>query len=69
MYLENAQCLVYAILHRSIVIQGNSFGVLFNGLLAGLPTILDGFFDYIGVVGWGLYCIRNLRQNFMDTIA
>ena len=40
------------------VIQGNLFGVLFNGLLAELPTILDRFFtsttsDYIGVVGWG----------------
>ena len=34
----------------------NSFGVLFNGLLAELPTILDGFStnttsDYIGVRG------------------
>ena len=73
-YLENARCLVYEILHRSIVILGNSFGVLFDGLLAELPAILDGFFpsttsDYIGVVGRGLYCIRNLRQIFMDTIV
>ena len=58
MYLKNAWCLVYTIPHQSIVIQGNSFGVLFNGLLAELPAILDSFFtsttsDYIGVVGWG----------------
>ena len=57
-YLKNAWCLAYAILHQSIVIQGNSVGVLFNGLLAELPTIVDSFFtsttsDYIGVVGWG----------------
>ena len=57
-YLENAWCLVYEILHQSIVIQGNSVGVLFDGLLAELPAILDSFFistasDYIGVVGWG----------------
>ena len=32
-YLENAWCLVYAILHQSIVIQSNSVDVLFNGLL------------------------------------
>ena len=74
MYLENAWCLVYEILHQFIVILGNSFGVLFNSLLAELPAILDGFFpsttsDYIGVVGRGLYCIRNLRQIFMDTIV
>ena len=55
-YLENAWCLVYEILHQSIVIQGNSVGVLFDGLLAELPAILDSFFtsttsDYIGVVG------------------
>ena len=57
-YLENAWCLVYKILHQSIVIQGNSAGALFDGLLAELPTILDDFFtsttsDYIGVVGRG----------------
>ena len=57
-YLKNAWCLIYAILHQSIIIQGNSVGVLFNGLLAELPAILDSFFtsntsDYIGVVGWG----------------
>ena len=43
-YLENAWCLVYKILHQSIVIQGNSVGVLFDGLLAELPAILDSFF-------------------------
>ena len=43
-YLENAWCIVYEILHQSIVIQGNSVGVLFDGLLAELPAILDSFF-------------------------
>ena len=43
-YLENAWCLIYEILHQSIVIQGNSVGVLFDGLLAELPAILDSFF-------------------------
>ena len=58
-YLENAWCLIYEILHQSIVIQGNSVGVLLDGLLAELPAILDSLFrqyhtsDYIGVVGWG----------------
>ena len=56
MYFKNTWSFFYAILHHAI--QGNSFGVLFNGLLAELPTILDSFFtgttnDYIGVVGWG----------------
>ena len=42
-YLENAWCLVYVILHQ--LIQGE------------LPPILDSFFtsatsDYVGVVGW-----------------
>ena len=46
-YLENAWCLVYEILHQSIVIQGNSVGVLFDGLLAELPAILDSFFSPI----------------------
>ena len=57
-YLENAWCLVYQFLHQSIVIQGNSAGALFDGLLAELPAILDSFFisttsEYIGVVGRG----------------
>ena len=43
-YFKNAWCLVYEILHQSIVIQGNSAGALFNSLLAELPTILDSFF-------------------------
>ena len=30
-YGENAWCLICAILHQSIVMQGNSAGVLFNG--------------------------------------
>ena len=34
---------LHTILHHSTVIQGNSFGVQFNGLLAELPTILDSF--------------------------
>ena len=66
MYLKNAWCLNYETLHQSIVIQGNSVGVLFDGLLAELPTILDSFFtsttsDYIGVVGatkwWGKHTL------------
>ena len=60
-YLKNAWYLIYAILHQSMVIQGNSVGVLFIGLLAELPAILDSFFtstktNCIGVVGqewWG----------------
>ena len=61
-YFENAWCLVYKILHQSVVIQGNSVGVLLDGLLAELPAILDSFFtsttsDYIewlvGVGGGG----------------
>ena len=47
MYLKNAWCFVYTILHQSIVIQGNSVGVLFNGLLAELPAILDSFSQVI----------------------
>ena len=43
-YLKNAWCLVDEILHQSIVILGNSVGVLFDGLLAELPAILDSFF-------------------------
>ena len=31
------------ILHKSIVIQDNSVGLLLNGLLAELPAILDSF--------------------------
>ena len=43
-------------LRNSIVIQGNSVGVLLDGLLAELPAILDSFFtsttsDYIGPKG------------------
>ena len=54
-YLENAWCLIYAILHQSVVMQYNSNGVCFNGLLAKLFTILVSFLtsitsDYIGVV-------------------
>ena len=59
MYLENAQRVFHAIPHHSTVMQGSLFGILFIGLLADLPTILDSFFnnatsDYIGVVGWGV---------------
>ena len=58
MCLENAWCLVYEILHQSIVIQGNSAGALFNGLLAELPTFWIVFLTsitshYIEVVGRG----------------
>ena len=61
-YLKNAQSFFHAILHCFTVIQGNSFGVLFNGLLAELPVILDSFYQYhkwlhrgswLGVVGGG----------------
>ena len=57
-YLENEWCLVYGLLHQSIVVQGNSAGALFVGLLAELPAILDSFFTSttskcIGVVGRG----------------
>ena len=31
-------------LHQSTVMQGNLFGILFIGLLAELPAILDSFF-------------------------
>ena len=44
-YLDNAWCLVYQLLHRSIVMQGNSAGALFDSLLAELPAILDSFFS------------------------
>ena len=59
---------MHAIIHHSTVIQGNSFGVLFNGLLAELPTILDSFFtsttsDYIGVVGWGWWGATKWQEN------
>ena len=58
MYFENAWCLVYAILHLYIVLQDNSIGILFNGLLDELPAILDSFFtsttsDYIVMLGRG----------------
>ena len=58
MYLENAQRVFHAILQYSTVMQGSLFGILFIGLLADLPAILDSFFnnttsDFIGVVGWG----------------
>ena len=42
-YLDNVWCLVYQLLHQSIVMQGNSAGALFDGLLAELPAILDSF--------------------------
>ena len=59
-YLKNAWCLVYELLHQSIVIQGNSASALFDGLhlLAEFPTILDGFspvplvIHYIYRGGW-----------------
>ena len=35
--------MLLAILHKSVVIQDNSVGLLLNGLLAELPTILDSF--------------------------
>ena len=67
-YLENAQSFFHAILHHSTVTQGNSFGVLFNGLLAELPAILDSFFTsttsggWLGVVGSHEVAGKNTRQ-------
>ena len=62
-YLKNAWCPVYVILHQSIVVQDNLIGALelFTGLLAELPTSLGRIFtsttsNYIGMVGrewWG----------------
>ena len=66
-YLENAQSFFHAILHHSTVIQGNSFSVLFNGLLAELPAILDSFFTrggWLGVVGSHEVAGKNTRQVF-----
>ena len=34
---------LHVILHKSVVIQDNSVGLLLNGLLGELPTILDSF--------------------------
>ena len=50
---ENAQRVFHAILHHSTVMQGSLFGILFIGLLAVLPAVLDSFFnnttsDFIG---------------------
>ena len=65
-YLESAQRVFHAILHQSTVTQGNSFGILFIGLLAELPSILDSFSpipcDYIGVVGSHEVAGKNTRQ-------
>ena len=71
-YLDNAWCLVYQLLHQSIVIQGNSAGALFDGLLAELPAYLDSFFtsttsEYIGVVGRGLGGGREPRSGGKNT--
>ena len=81
-YLDNAWCLVYQLLHQSIVIQGNSAGALFDGLLAELPAILDSFFtsttsEYIGVVGRGWWGATKWRGKhtlcsytcFMDPLV
>ena len=67
-YLKNVWCLVYQLLHQSIVMQGNSAGALFDGLLAELPAILDSFFtsttsEYIGVVGRGWWGAKKWRGN------
>ena len=47
--------------------QGNLFGILFIGLLADLPAILDSFFnnttsDFIGVVGSHKVAGKNTHQ-------
>ena len=75
MYLEYAWCIFHAILHQSTVIQGNSYGILFNGLLAELPTILNSFFnttsDFIGVVGWGWWGVTKWwsRKNTCEVVT
>ena len=43
-YLQNAYSALSTQSSINLVIQGNSVGVLFNYLLAGLSAILDGFF-------------------------
>ena len=40
-------------IHQSIVIQDNSAGALFSGLLAEFPTFLDGFSPVPQVITWG----------------
>ena len=73
MYLENAQRVFHAILHHSTVMQGSLFGILFIGLLADLPAILDSFFNnttsdfiagggWLGVVGSHEVAGKNTRQ-------
>ena len=49
-YFENAWCLFYTILHKSVIIQDNSMDILFNGLLAELPAILDSFLPTLQVL-------------------
>ena len=74
MYLKNAWCLIYKILHQSVVIQGNSADALFNGLLAELPAFLDSFFtsttsDYIGVDGRGWWGATKWRENIRCVVT
>ena len=55
----------HAILHQSTVMQGSLFGILFIGLLADLPTILDSFFNNTtsdSVVGSHEVARKNTRQ-------
>ena len=42
-YLESALRYLHAILHKSVVTQDNSVGLLLNGLLAELPAILQHY--------------------------
>ena len=42
-----SECLVYTILHQSIVIQGNLICVLFSDLVAELPTVVFSVYDVI----------------------
>ena len=74
MYLENAQRVFHAILHHSTVMQGSLFGILFIGLLADLPAILDSFFnnttsDFIGVVGWGWWGATKRRRKTRQVVT
>ena len=74
MYLKNAWCLIYKILHQSIVIQGNSADALFNRLLAELSAFLDSFFpstksDDIEVDGRGWWGATKWRENIRCVVT
>ena len=54
---------MYTILHKSVVIQDNSVHVLFNGLLAELPAILDNLsIPQLATLGWSVGGDGELRK-------